>query len=77
MPAGVVSELQRRGHHVTSGNDSYMDFGSGQFIWRLGDAGVDGYVAASRPCVSYGLAARNAGAAARSLMRHNRRQDCR
>jgi gamma-glutamyltranspeptidase/glutathione hydrolase len=24
-----------------------MDFGSGQFIWRLGDAGVDGYVAAS------------------------------
>ena len=47
MPAGVVSELQRRGHRVTSGNDSYMDFGSGQFIWRLGDAGVDGYVAAS------------------------------
>jgi gamma-glutamyltranspeptidase/glutathione hydrolase len=24
-----------------------MDFGSGQFIWRLGDAAVDGYVAAS------------------------------
>jgi len=24
-----------------------MDFGSGQFIWRLGDPGVDGYVAAS------------------------------
>ena len=45
--AGVVDELQRRGHHVTSGNDSYMDFGSGQFIWRLGDPAVDGYVAAS------------------------------
>jgi gamma-glutamyltranspeptidase/glutathione hydrolase len=30
-----------------SANDSYMDFGSGQFIWRLGDATVEGYVAAS------------------------------
>ena len=30
-----------------SANDSYMDFGSGQFIWRLGDPAVDGYVAAS------------------------------
>ena len=50
MPAKVVSELQRRGHRVASGNDSYMDFGSGHFIWRLGDVGdvgVDGYVAAS------------------------------
>ena len=24
-----------------------MDFGSGQFIWRLGDPAVDGYVSAS------------------------------
>jgi gamma-glutamyltranspeptidase/glutathione hydrolase len=47
MPAAVVTELQRRGHQITSGNDSYMDFGSGQFIWRLGDPAVDGYVAAS------------------------------
>jgi gamma-glutamyltranspeptidase/glutathione hydrolase len=47
MPAAVVAELQRRGHQITSGNDSYMDFGSGQFIWRLGDPAVDGYVAAS------------------------------
>ena len=27
--------------------DPYMDFGSGQFIWKLGDPSVDGYVAAS------------------------------
>ena len=47
MPSAVVDELRRRGHHVTSGNDSYMDFGSGQFIWRLDDPAVDGYVAAS------------------------------
>ena len=47
MPPAIVDELQRRGHHVMSANDSYMDFGSGQFIWRLGDPAVDGYVAAS------------------------------
>ena len=47
MPEAVVVELRRRGHRVTSANDSYMDFGSGQFIWRLGDPAVEGYVAAS------------------------------
>ncbi len=47
MPEPVVVELRRRGHRVTSANDSYMDFGSGQFIWRLGDPAVEGYVAAS------------------------------
>jgi len=47
MPDAVVRELQRRGHKVMSSNDSYMDFGSGQFVWRLGDPGSDGYVAAS------------------------------
>jgi gamma-glutamyltranspeptidase / glutathione hydrolase len=47
MPEPVVAELRRRGHRVTSANDSYMDFGSGQFIWRLGDPAVEGYVAAS------------------------------
>jgi len=47
MPPAVVDELRRRGHRVISANDSYMDFGSGQFIWRLGDPAVDGYVAAS------------------------------
>ncbi|HEX4586298.1 MAG TPA: gamma-glutamyltransferase family protein [Burkholderiaceae bacterium] len=47
MPPPIVAELQRRGHHIVSGQDSYMDFGAGQMIWRLGDPGVDGYVAAS------------------------------
>jgi gamma-glutamyltranspeptidase/glutathione hydrolase len=28
-------------------NDSYQDFGAGQFIWRMGDPKVQGYVAAS------------------------------
>jgi gamma-glutamyltranspeptidase/glutathione hydrolase len=30
-------------------HDSYQDFGAGQFIWRLGDPAVQGYVAASDP----------------------------
>ena len=47
MPAAVKDELVRRGHQVTPLQDSYMDFGSGQFIWCLGDPAVDGYVAAS------------------------------
>lgn len=47
MPAAVVAELAARGHRITQANDSYMDFGSGQFIWCLGDPAVDGYVAAS------------------------------
>ncbi len=47
MPAAVADELASRGHRITRANDSYMDFGSGQFIWRLGDPAVDGYVAAS------------------------------
>ena len=47
IPLAVVEELARRGHRITRANDSYMDFGSGQFIWRLGDPSVDGYVAAS------------------------------
>jgi gamma-glutamyltranspeptidase / glutathione hydrolase len=47
MPSEVIKELSARGHQITQANDSYMDFGSGQFIWRLGDPKVDGYVAAS------------------------------
>lgn len=42
------AELARRGHRIVADpGNSYMDFGSGQFIWRLGDPGRDGYVAAS------------------------------
>ncbi len=47
MPQPVCQELERRGHRLVAGDDAYMDFGSGQFIWRLGDPGVEGYVAAS------------------------------
>jgi gamma-glutamyltranspeptidase/glutathione hydrolase len=43
----VAAELERRGHRIVRSEDSYMDFGSGQMIWRLGDPAVDGYVAAS------------------------------
>jgi len=47
MPLAVRDELGRRGHRIARIEDSYMDFGSGQFIWRLGDPAVEGYVAAS------------------------------
>jgi gamma-glutamyltranspeptidase/glutathione hydrolase len=47
MPVEVANELAVRGHKITRAFDSYMDFGSGQFIWRLGDPAMDGYVAAS------------------------------
>jgi gamma-glutamyltranspeptidase/glutathione hydrolase len=46
-PPAVRDELVRRGHQIADLADSYMDFGSGQFIWRLGDPAIDGYVAAS------------------------------
>jgi gamma-glutamyltranspeptidase / glutathione hydrolase len=43
----VSEELGARGHRITRADDTYMDFGSGQFIWCLGDPAVKGYVAAS------------------------------
>jgi len=47
MPSRVSDELGARGHRITRADDTYMDFGSAQFIWSLGDPAVDGYVAAS------------------------------
>ncbi len=47
MDAHTVQGLQERGHAMEVINDSYQDFGSGQFIWRMGDPKVQGYVAAS------------------------------
>ncbi|MBA2676340.1 MAG: gamma-glutamyltransferase family protein [Ramlibacter sp.] len=47
MDPATVQELANRGHHMEVINDSYQDFGAGQFIWRLGDPKVEGYVAAS------------------------------
>jgi gamma-glutamyltranspeptidase/glutathione hydrolase len=49
MKASTVEGLVARGHRVEVINDSYQDFGAGQFIWRLGDPAVEGYVAASDP----------------------------
>ncbi len=49
MPAATVQGLLDRGHQATVIDDSYQDFGAGQFIWRLGDPAVEGYVAASDP----------------------------
>jgi gamma-glutamyltranspeptidase/glutathione hydrolase len=49
MNARTVEGLQSRGHLVAVINDSYQDFGAGQFIWRAGDPKVEGYVVASDP----------------------------
>jgi gamma-glutamyltranspeptidase/glutathione hydrolase len=48
LDARTLAGLQSYGHTVRSYTDSYMDFGSGQFIWRLDPQDVNrGYVAAS------------------------------
>jgi gamma-glutamyltranspeptidase/glutathione hydrolase len=49
MNADTVAQLRSRGHHIDVINDNYQDFGAGQFIWRAGDPGAEGYVAASDP----------------------------
>ena len=47
MNAATVQALAERGHRMEVINDSYQDFGAGQFIWLAGDPSVEGYVAAS------------------------------
>ena len=47
MPVGTIDGLRALGHQIGDIHDSYQDFGAGQFIWRLGDPSVEGYVAAS------------------------------
>ncbi|SOY48070.1 gamma-glutamyltransferase [Cupriavidus taiwanensis] len=47
MDPATVEGLKARGHQLKSVDDPYMDFGSGQFIWRLSDDAEHGYVAAS------------------------------
>ena len=49
MPVATRDALAALGHRIVGLEDSYRDFGSGQFIWRLGDPTVDGFVAASDP----------------------------
>ena len=47
MNPATVQGLSALGHRMEVINDSYQDFGAGQFIWRAGDPAVEGYVAAS------------------------------
>ncbi len=47
MERSVVEQLAARGHEIARIEDPYMDFGAGQFIWKLSDNPEDGYVAAS------------------------------
>ena len=47
MPAATVQALSDRGHQMEVINDSYQDFGAGQFIWKMDKNTHNGYVAAS------------------------------
>ncbi len=47
MDANTVQGLAGLGHRMEVINDSYQDFGAGQFIWRAGNPKVEGYIAAS------------------------------
>ncbi len=47
MDPALQEGLKQLGHQFELTADSYMDYGSGQFIWRLSDDMEDGYVAAS------------------------------
>ena len=47
MAPSLVSDLTALGHRFEATADAYMDYGSGQFIWKLSDDLNDGYVAAS------------------------------
>jgi gamma-glutamyltranspeptidase / glutathione hydrolase len=49
MNQQTVQGLMDRGHRTEVINDSYQDFGAGQFIWRMGDPKTQGYLAASDP----------------------------
>jgi gamma-glutamyltranspeptidase/glutathione hydrolase len=49
MNAATVQGLSDLGHILKKIDDPYMDFGAGQFIWRLSDDIEDGYIAASDP----------------------------
>ncbi|WP_300658616.1 gamma-glutamyltransferase family protein [Hydrogenophaga sp.] len=47
MAPALLQGLKDLGHRFEPTPDAYMDFGSGQFIWRLADDMEAGYVAAS------------------------------
>jgi gamma-glutamyltranspeptidase/glutathione hydrolase len=47
MAQTLVQDLLALGHRFEPTPDAYMDYGSGQFIWKLSSDLEDGYVAAS------------------------------
>jgi gamma-glutamyltranspeptidase/glutathione hydrolase len=47
MSPTLLNDLKALGHRFEPSTDTYLDFGSGQFIARLSDDMADGYVAAS------------------------------
>jgi len=48
MDRATVEGLRALGHSMKSVDDPYMDFGAGQFIWRMHETDNEfGYVAAS------------------------------
>ena len=48
MKASTIAGLKDLGHALKSVDDPYMDFGAGQFIWRMSESDNElGYVAAS------------------------------
>jgi len=49
MAPHLAQGLMAMGHEVSVIQDSYQDFGAGQFIWRQPDFAQRGYVAASDP----------------------------
>ena len=49
MPAATVQGLPGLGHQMEVLQGFYQDFGTGQFIWRMGGPKVQGYLAASDP----------------------------
>ena len=53
MSSTLRDGLVRRGHRIESIPDAYMDFGSGQFIWKLSDdpLALPGFLVAERGAV--------------------------
>jgi gamma-glutamyltranspeptidase/glutathione hydrolase len=47
MAPALVADLKALGHRFEPTPDAYMDYGSGQFIWKLSGDLEDGYLAAS------------------------------
>ena len=45
MSPALVEGLKALGHRFEPTPDAYMDYGSGQFIWRSSDDPEDGYIA--------------------------------